>query len=138
MSAETPSRSDLDARIDRVESAYEFLLAYAAQGRTSDRGTGEVRERLEGLAGALDGLGDVVASCIAEADAQAAEAARPFIDAVAADAAVALGAVRLVLAQPGISSQLIDNLNASIHVRALLTDLFIVDESLGNRGAGPT
>jgi hypothetical protein len=35
-----------------------------------------------------------------------------------------------VLAQPAISSQLIDNLNASIHLRALLTDLFLVDELL--------
>jgi len=33
-----------------------------------------------------------------------------------------------VLAQPIISSQLIDNLNASIHLRALLTDLFLIDE----------
>jgi hypothetical protein len=35
-----------------------------------------------------------------------------------------------VLAQPAISSQLVDNLNASIHVRALLTDLFLLDEAL--------
>jgi hypothetical protein len=35
-----------------------------------------------------------------------------------------------VLAQPAIGSQLIDNLNASIHVRALLTDLFLIDEAL--------
>jgi hypothetical protein len=36
--------------------------------------------------------------------------------------------VDLVLAQPAISSQLIDNLNASIHLRALLTDLFLITE----------
>ena len=40
------------------------------------------------------------------------------------------GAIDLVLAQPAISSQLIDNLNASIHLRALLTDIFLVDEIL--------
>jgi hypothetical protein len=39
-----------------------------------------------------------------------------------------------VLAQPSISSQLIDNLNASIHLRALLTDLFLLDESLKPAG----
>ena len=38
--------------------------------------------------------------------------------------------LRLVLAREDISSQLIDNLNASIHLRALLTDLFVVDEVL--------
>ena len=37
------------------------------------------------------------------------------------------------IAQPSISSQLVDNLNASIHVRALLTDLFLIDEILKNR-----
>ena len=39
-------------------------------------------------------------------------------------------AIALVIAQPSISSQVIDNLNASIHLRALLTDLFLVDEVL--------
>ena len=39
-------------------------------------------------------------------------------------------ALRLVLARSDISSQLVDNLNASIHLRALLTDLFVVDEAL--------
>jgi hypothetical protein len=36
----------------------------------------------------------------------------------------------VVLAQLAISSQLIDNLNASIHLRALLTDLFLLCEIL--------
>jgi hypothetical protein len=44
------------------------------------------------------------------------------------DADDSLAAIELVLAQPAISSQLIDNLNASIHLRALLTDLFLVSE----------
>jgi hypothetical protein len=46
------------------------------------------------------------------------------------DSRDSLAAIELVLAQPGISSQLIDNLNASIHLRALLTDLFLLDEIL--------
>jgi hypothetical protein len=36
----------------------------------------------------------------------------------------------LVRAHPAIGSALVDNLNASIHLRALLTDLFLVDEAL--------
>ena len=36
--------------------------------------------------------------------------------------------MELVLAQPAISSQLIDNLNASIHLRAVLTDLFLLSD----------
>ncbi len=44
------------------------------------------------------------------------------------DAQDSLAAIELVLAQPSIGSQLIDNLNASIHLRALLTDLFLLSE----------
>jgi len=49
------------------------------------------------------------------------------------DAADSLAAIDLVLAQPALSSQLIDNLNASSHLRALLTDLFLVGEILRTR-----
>jgi hypothetical protein len=44
------------------------------------------------------------------------------------DALDSLASIELVLAQTTISSQLVDNLNASIHLRALLTDLFLIDE----------
>ena len=44
------------------------------------------------------------------------------------DARDSLAAIELVLAQPTISSQLIDNLNSSIHLRALLTDLFLLSD----------
>ncbi|MGH9145308.1 MAG: hypothetical protein ACRD1Q_01270 [Vicinamibacterales bacterium] len=53
------------------------------------------------------------------------------------DAHATLAALELVLAQPSISSQLIDNLNASIHLRALLTDLFILDEILKSQPTTP-
>ena len=46
------------------------------------------------------------------------------------DARDSQAAVQLVVAQSAISSQLVDNLNASIHLRALLTDLFLIDEIL--------
>ena len=47
---------------------------------------------------------------------------------LARDAKDAQASIQLALAQPSISSQMIDNLNASIHLRALLTDLFLIDE----------
>ena len=59
-----------------------------------------------------------------------------FIDVIGRDARNAQAALQLVLAQPAISSQLVDNLNASIHLRALLTDLFLIDEVLKNRRSG--
>ena len=51
------------------------------------------------------------------------------------DARSTRAALRLVLAARTLSSQLIDNLNASIHIRALLTDIFLIDETLKNAAA---
>jgi hypothetical protein len=127
------SGMDLDQRIDAIESAYEFMLAYAAQGRRTDQGGGaasELRDYLRRMETALDELGAVVATGVGALDDGSSDAWRPFLDAVSEDAARALALIRLVLAKSAISSQLIDNVNASIHLRALLTDLFIVDESL--------
>ena len=106
--------------IDVIESGYEFLLAYAAQGRQSDDGPGgsEVRNILTGMADAAGRL----ASQLAGKDAA-------FTSVVVDDAAKAGAAIALVLAQQKISSELVDNLNASIHLRALLTDLFLLSEA---------
>jgi len=57
-------------------------------------------------------------------------AAQNFLDVMRQDAAKASAAIRLVLSRPAMTSQLIDNLNASIHLRALLTDIFLLDEAL--------
>jgi hypothetical protein len=129
----TGPRAELEARIEAIESGYEFLLAYAAQGRDTDKGAAagrNVREYLERMAAALDDLSKVLGACAASVDPKLTTVAAAFFAAVDADARVALGAVRLVLARPDIGSQLIDNLNASIHLRALLTDLFVLDEAL--------
>jgi hypothetical protein len=127
------NRAELDQRIEAVESGYEFLLAYAAQGRDTDKGAAagrNVREYLEKMSAALDGLGGAVHECAMAVDPALRGSASAFLAALDADARIAQGAVRLVLARPDISSQLVDNLNASIHLRALLTDLFIIDEAL--------
>jgi len=133
MSAVNAARDELERRIETIEAGYEFMLAYAAQGRPSDKGPGaggKVREQLEAMASALDGLADVARS-VAYADPHgAAELAGPFLDALERDARVARSIICLVLSRADIGSQLVDNLNASIHVRALLTDLFVVDEAL--------
>ena len=50
------NKSELSKRIDTIESGYEFLLAYAAQGRTTDKGVSQghnVREFLESMDQAL-------------------------------------------------------------------------------------
>lgn len=133
MSAENGGASDLEPRIEAIESGYEFLLAYAAQGRDTDRDGGSgrsVREYLLSMQSALAGLGSAVVARAESRDAALPERCAAFFRAVDADAATAQALVALVLAQSDISSQLIDNLNASIHLRALLTDLFVIDEAL--------
>lgn len=114
--------------IDAVEKTYEFMLAYAAQGRLHDEDSSKSGIRAE-LASVVEAL-KVIASARLEGDA-----ARMFLDVVREDAAKASAAIALVLSKPGISSQAVDNLNASIHIRALLTDLFILDETLKITGA---
>jgi hypothetical protein len=52
-----------------------------------------------------------------------------FSPVVVDDARKSGAAIELVLAQEKISSELVDNLNASIHLRALLTDLFLLSET---------
>jgi hypothetical protein len=49
---------------------------------------------------------------------------------VANDASRTGAVLELVAAQTFPTSQLVDNLNASVHVRTLLTDLFLLDEAL--------
>ena len=127
------SSDDLRQRIEAIETGYEFMLAYAAQGRQTDKGGGsgsKLREHLVGMAAALDGLGTAATAAAAAIDNDLPNAGHAFFAAVDTDARVALSALRLVQARSDISSQLIDNLNASIHLRALLTDLFVVDEAL--------
>ena len=128
--------SELDSRINTIEEAYEFMLAYAAQGLPTDQGndTGrQAREYLGRLDTALSGLGDFFKAHIASLGVQPAAPYAGFIAVIDRDARDAQAAVQLVLAQPSIGSQMVDNLNASIHLRALLTDLFLIDEILKAR-----
>jgi hypothetical protein len=67
---------------------------------------------------------------VREEGLEPAEKCAAFLAVLDRDSRDSLAAIELVLGQPVISSQLIDNLNASIHLRALLTDLFLLDEIL--------
>lgn len=124
-------RDDLARRCETIEQAYEFMLAYAAQGLSGDTASqsgGQLRELLSRAAAALDGLSDQYAALVDADRLQSRDKFTAFLQVLGRDAADARAAMELVLAQPSISSQVVDNLNASIHVRALLTDLFLIDE----------
>lgn len=126
-------REDIDARVEALEEAYEFFLAYAAQGVTDDRQSksgGQLRDFLARATEAVDGIGACFRELMKSQRLEPVDAWGDFIDVVERDAAACYAALRLVAAQPAVSSQLIDNLNANIHLRALLTDFFLLDELL--------
>jgi hypothetical protein len=129
--------NNIHERLEAIEAGYEFSLAYAAQGRTDDAGA-QIRPTLERMHGALDGLAPLLEAAVLRDGARHAASTRQFLDAVKRDCAVAQGAIGMVLDQPAISSMLIDNLNASIHLRALLTDLFLIDQANRPTSASPS
>lgn len=130
--SDSATSANFAARCDAIEAAYEFFLAYASQGLPSDQGSErgrEVRDYLRRCDAALTGIGELIIDAAERAGLDLAPY-RAFVDVLERDARDASAAIRLVLAQPAIGSQLVDNLNASIHLRALLTDLFLIDEVL--------
>jgi hypothetical protein len=107
------------------------MLAYAAQGLADDRTSpsgSQLRSFLERADAALGDVPRLFKALIEQEKLKPADRYAAFGKVLEVDARAAQAAVRLVLAQDSISSQLIDNLNASIHLRALLTDLFLIDE----------
>jgi len=120
---------ELAARCDVIEECYEYMLAFAGQGLPGEAGKGAViRDFLGRASGALSGLSEVCAAAVKQEGLEHPERYQAFLAVLARDAQDSLAAVEIVLAQSIIGSQLIDNLNASIHLRALLTDLFLIDE----------
>jgi hypothetical protein len=124
-------RAEIRRRCRAVEECYEFMLAYAAQGVSSGDGTqtgGSIREVLNQAVDALSGLAD---ACVTAVNADARESADKYFAFLAVldrDAHDSIRTIELVLAQPTISSQLIDNLNASMYLRSVLTDLFLLSD----------
>jgi DNA polymerase III delta prime subunit len=124
------ARAELNDRCNAIEGCYEFMLAYAAQGLADDSSNSQVRESLSKCSLALGDLAALIERFVAQIGAESTAPYAAFIAVLDRDARDAQAAVQLVLAQSKISSQLVDNLNASIHLRALLTDLFLIDEVL--------
>lgn len=116
----------LAERIEVIERGYEYLLAYAAQGRQDDAGT-ELRPTLARMHEALTGMQGSIRAAFAGLPGPSG--AQDFTDAVERDVLSARGAIGVVLSRQRIPSLLVDNLNASVHLRALLTDLFLIEQA---------
>jgi hypothetical protein len=130
--------TEIDRFCDTIEDCYEFTLSYAAKGLATDNGSDlgrQLREKLTNATEAMRRLNEACAAAARELALSPATTYETFFAVLARDAESSIAALELVLAQPVISSQLIDNLNASIHLRALLTDLFLVSEIFSLRQA---
>lgn len=134
---EPESTDDLLVRtIDTIEASYEFMLAYAAQGRDYESPQADgpsirrfVTELNEGLE-AIDQAFARKIEAVFEPDSPARTALDAFRRQLGTDAEAARQAVQVVLSTPSINSQIVDNLNASAHLRCFLTDMFLLDEAL--------
>lgn len=124
--------NEVEARCDAIEECYEFMLGFAGKGLPSDEGS-QVRYHLQRAINALNGLAQNFADIIEKQGIEPVAKYQRFLKVLERDAADSLAAFELVLAQSKISSQLIDNLNASIHLRALLTGIFLVEGALNER-----
>ena len=85
----------LKERIDHVEAAYEFMLAYAAQGVTGEEeggSTSEIRAQLKRCEEALEGLAALFEELVATKSLKPAQPYRSFIGVLERDAASAQAA----------------------------------------------
>lgn len=122
---------NIQKRCDAIEECYEFMLAFAAQGIFDDQASphgSQLRELLTRAVEAATGLPEAYSAALSAMGCATSPKYDNFLRVLKADTANALAAMELVLIQARISSQLIDNLNASLHIRTLLTDIFLLDE----------
>ena len=128
MSDQTAQAATMRDAFDRIEEAYDFMLAYAAQGRKREvaegGGESQIREYLRRFEAALADF----EAALGEGLGAAAGAA--FLRRATEDASVARSVIGLLLAQASISSDMVDNTNGLIAMRALLTDIFFIDQAV--------
>ena len=114
--------------IERIEEAYEYMLAYAAQGR-ADEGAGpdgaHIRTFLKQFHVALTQIQKINGNTVKEKDDL-----KEFLSAMDRDAKTVASVIKILLNQKNISSEMIDNANGLIFVRSYLTSLFFLDKAV--------
>ncbi len=127
MTDETTQAAAMRDAFDRIEESYEFMLAYAAQGRKREMvegsGDSQIRQYLKRFRSALDDLENALEG-LGGSDGTA------FRERFQADLKTVRSVLALLLAQPSITSDMVDNTNGLIAVRAFLTDVFFTDQTI--------
>ena len=122
--------TEIRKNIELVEEAYEFMLAYAAQGR-ADEGAGpdgaHIRTFLTQFSKATDNI-------INELDnlSEPGGTMETFIKTAKTDADTVKSVLAIMLQKENVSSEMVDNANGLIIVRSYLTALFFIDKAVLN------
>ena len=120
--------TEIRKNIEKIEEAYEYMLAYAAQGR-ADEGAGpdgaQIRDFLRQFEEALKEI-DKHLSAVADTN----PASNSFLEFFKTEGNVMASILEVLLARDNISSEVVDNTNGLISVRAYLTSLFFLDKSV--------
>ena len=120
--------TEIRKNIELVEEAYEFMLAYAAQGR-ADEGAGpdgaHIRTFLKQFSDATDRI-------IEDLDklSEPNGGMETFINSAESDAETVKSVMAIMLQKENISSEMVDNANGLITVRSYLTALFFIDKAV--------
>ena len=125
--SEIETAASMRDSFDTIEESYEFMLAYAAQGRRleSSRGGGEsqIRQYLKRFLVALDSLEEACSGI--EAD----DASQAYMNNFQRNLTVMRSVIKILLSKASISSDMVDNTNGLVAVRAFLTDIFFIDQA---------
>ena len=120
--------TEIRKNIELVEEAYEFMLAYAAQGR-ADEGAGpdgaHIRTFLKQFSDATDRIIEDL-NKLSEPNG----AMETFIKSAESDAKTVKSVMAIMLQKENISSEMVDNANGLITVRSYLTALFFIDKAV--------
>ncbi len=113
---------EIRRRIEEIEEAYEFMLAYAAQGRAEEGADGtQIRNFLTRFGKAVDAIPDML---------ETTAAAAGFLARFREDSKTMASVIEIMLARGNISSEVVDNANGLIAVRSYLTSLFFLDKAV--------
>jgi hypothetical protein len=114
--------------IELVEEAYEYMLAYAAQGR-ADEGAGPDGAHIRTFLVQLNEATDDILAVMDDVHAISPNSSA-FFEALKSDAATVKSVMSIMLGKENVSSEMIDNANGLISVRSYLTALFFIDKAV--------
>jgi hypothetical protein len=115
--------TDQSNAISQIEEAYEYMLAYAAQGKSTEgAGPGGASIR-DFLANFLKGA-KILEAWVEGVSAVAPEVKDEYLKA----SSLVTGVINMMLEKDNISSEIVDNANALMATRHYLTLVFFLDK----------